>query len=72
VEGMFLGGLGGAAAVVFLWLAFRLFVGDALADSDLLGRASVALPASVAGILVAGGTFVGLAGSLVSLGRSRL
>jgi cell division transport system permease protein len=72
VEGMLLGGLGGLVAVALLWLAFRLFVADALAASDLLGRASVALPASVAGVLTVGGTIVGLAGSLVSLGRSRL
>jgi cell division transport system permease protein len=72
VEGMLLGGLGGLVAVAFLWLAFRLFVADALTASDLLGRASVTLPGSVAGVLVVGGTIVGLAGSLVSLGRSRL
>jgi cell division transport system permease protein len=72
VEGMLLGGLGGLIAVGFLWLAFRLFVSDALAGSDLLGRASVALPASIAMIVVGGGIVVGLAGSLVSLGRSRL
>jgi cell division transport system permease protein len=72
VEGMLLGGLGGLVAVALLWLAFRLFVADALTASDLLGHASAALPASVAGVLIAGGTVVGLAGSLVSLGRSRL
>jgi cell division transport system permease protein len=71
VEGMLLGGLGGTLAVAFLWLAFQFFVRDALAGSDLLGRA-IALPASVAVIVIGGGMIVGLAGSLVSLGRSRL
>ena len=71
-EGMLLGGMGGVAAVGMLWLAFRLFVRDALAASDLLGRASVAVPTTIAVGLVIGGMFVGLVGSLVSLGRSRL
>jgi cell division transport system permease protein len=71
-EGMLLGGLGGVAAVGLLALAFRLFVYDALAASDLLGRASAVLPTSVGVGLVVGGTVVGLIGSLVSLGRSRL
>jgi cell division transport system permease protein len=72
VEGMLLGGMGGIVSVGLLWVAFRLFVRDALAASDLLGKASVSLPTAIAIGLVAGGMLVGLAGSLVSLGRSRL
>ena len=71
-EGMLLGGMGGFVAVGMLWLAFRLFVRDALAASDLLGCAAVAVPTTIAVGLVIGGMFVGLVGSLVSLGRSRL
>jgi cell division transport system permease protein len=71
-EGVLLGGMGGAAAAAFLWLAFRFFVRDALASSDLLGRASASVPEALGLGLVAGGMLVGLVGSLISLGRSRL
>lgn len=71
-EGMLLGGMGGLVALALLALAFQLFVRDALAASDLLGRASVVLPAPVGVGLVAGGMVVGLVGSLISVGRSRL
>jgi cell division transport system permease protein len=72
VEGMLLGGLGGLVSVGLLWLAFRLFVHDALTSSELLGRATVVLPTYVGVTVVVAGTLVGLVGSLVSLGRSRL
>jgi cell division transport system permease protein len=72
VEGMLLGGMGGLVSVGLLWLAFHLFVRDALAASDLLGRATAAVPEPLGIGLVGGGMLVGLVGSLVSLGRSRL
>lgn len=72
VEGMIQGLLGGLAAVGLLWLAFRLLAADALSASDLLGRAVVFLPLSLCLALVAGGVLVGLVGSLVSLGRTRV
>ena len=72
VEGMLLGALGGLVSLGLLALVFRLFVYDALASSDLLGRASAILPTFVGVGLVAGGMFVGIVGSLISLGRSRL
>jgi len=72
VEGMLLGGMGGLVSVGLLWLAFHLFVRDALATSDLLGRATAAVPEPLGIGLVGGGMLVGLVGSLVSLGRSRL
>jgi cell division transport system permease protein len=72
VEGMLLGGLGGLVSVGLLWLAFRFFVAEALSSSDLLGRASVGLPTGIVLLLVLGGMLVGLVGSLISLGRSRL
>ena len=42
------------------------------AASDLLGRAAVVMPTAVGVGLVVGGMLVGLIGSLISLGRSRL
>ena len=72
VEGMLLGGLGGVLSVGLLWLAFRFFVRDVLIRSELLGPAAVTMPPSVAAIVVSSGIVVGLIGSLVSLGRSRL
>jgi hypothetical protein len=72
VEGMIQGGLGGGLALVLLWGIFQMLSRDLLASSDLLGRAAIVLPARLAGLIVAGGMLVGLAGSLVSLGRSKL
>lgn len=72
VEGMLLGGLGGVLSVGLLWLAFRFFVRDLLVRSELLGSVTVVMPPPVAFILIGGGIVVGLVGSLVSLGRSRL
>jgi cell division transport system permease protein len=72
VEGMIQGGLGGLLSVGLLWLAFRVLARDALAASELMGRAVVFLPTPLCLAIVAGGMAVGVAGSLVSLGRLRL
>jgi cell division transport system permease protein len=72
VEGMLQGGLGGLLSVVLLWLAFRVFAVDALAASDLLGRAAIALPSDICFAIVLGGMGVGVIGSLVSLGRTQV
>jgi cell division transport system permease protein len=72
VEGMIQGGLGGLVSVGLLWAAFRVLARDALAASDLLGRAVVFLPRELSLAIVAGGMLVGVVGSLVSLGRTRV
>jgi cell division transport system permease protein len=72
VEGMLQGGMGGALSVGLLWLTFRVFAKDALAASDVLGRAVVFLPAELIVAIVLGGMAVGVVGSLVSLGRSQV
>jgi cell division transport system permease protein len=72
VEGMLQGGVGGALSVGLLWLTFRVFAKDALAASDVLGRAVVFLPAELGIAIVLGGMAVGVVGSLVSLGRSQV
>jgi cell division transport system permease protein len=72
MEGMLQGGLGGLLSVGLLWLAFRVFAAEAVAASDLMGRAAVLLPQRMALLLVAGGMAVGVVGSLVSLGRTRV
>jgi cell division transport system permease protein len=72
LEGMIQGGLGGLVSVVLLWIAFRIFAADALAASDLLGRAVVFLPADLCLLIVVGGMGVGVVGSLISLGRLRV
>ncbi len=72
VEGMIQGGLGGLLAVGLLGLAFRLVARDLAAASDLLGRAAISLPSELGLFLVLGGMTVGVAGSLVSLGRVRV
>ena len=72
VEGMLQGGLGGLLAVGLLWLAFHVLATEAMAASDLMGRAVVLLPRQLGVLLVAGGMGVGIAGSLVSLGRTRV
>jgi cell division transport system permease protein len=72
VEGMLQGGLGGLVSVLLLWLSFRVLAADALAASDLMGRAVVFLPRRLTLLIVVGGMLVGIAGSLVSLGRSRV
>jgi cell division transport system permease protein len=72
VEGMIQGGLGGLLAMGLLWLAVRLLAEDVVAASDLMGRAALALQPELAALLVLGGMMVGVAGSLVSLGRLRV
>src|SRR5438093_5940927 len=72
VEGMLQGALGGAISVGMLWVAFRVAARDALAASDLMGRAVVFLPAGVCLTIVAGGMIVGVVGSLISLGRTQV
>jgi cell division transport system permease protein len=72
VEGMLQGGMGGALSVGLLWLTFRVFAKDALAASDVLGRAVVFLPAELIVAIVLGGMTVGVVGSLLSLGRSQV
>jgi cell division transport system permease protein len=71
-EGMIQGGLGGLLSVALLWLTFRVFAAEALAASDLMGRAAVFLPPTLCLAIVVGGMVVGVIGSLVSLGRSRV
>ncbi len=70
-EGMMHGGLGGATASLLLWAALA-WATRGLATSDLLGRASLGLPAGVAPLLVVGGMAVGVAGSLLSVIRLRV
>ena len=64
--------LRGLVSVALLWGAFRVLARDALAASDLMGRAVVFLPAELCLAIVLGGMAVGIVGSLVSLGRSRV
>jgi cell division transport system permease protein len=72
VEGMIQGALGGAISVAMLWVTFRMLARDAVAASDLLGRAVVFLPAAVCVVIVLGGMAVGVVGSLISLGRTQV
>ena len=72
LEGMIQGGLGGVLALGLPWGIFHALSRDLLATSDLLGRTAIVLPPAMAALIVVGGTLVGLAGSLVSLGRLRL
>lgn len=72
VEGMVQGGLGGLVSVALLWFTFRVVARDAVAASDMLGHTAVFLPASLCVAIVVGGMAVGIIGSLVSLGRSRV
>ncbi len=71
-EGLLLGGIGGIVSVGLLFVAFRVAARDALAASDLLGRAGVTLPVEVCVAVVLGGMLVGVIGSVVSLGRSQV
>lgn len=71
-EGLLLGGLGGALSVALLFVAFRVAARDAMAASDLLGRAGITLPVEVCVAVVLGGMLVGVVGSVVSLGRSQV
>jgi len=67
-EGVIQGGLGGLLASLLLWSALA-WLSRNLATSDLLPHATLALSPVIAGLLVAGGMAVGLAGSLMSLSR---
>ncbi len=55
-----------------LALALRLLARDLATASEVLGRASIGLPAGLGPVLVVGGMLVGVAGSLISLGRLRV
>jgi cell division transport system permease protein len=72
VEGMIQGGLGGFVSYGLLMAALRLLARDLATASEVLGRASIALPSGLGLALVAGGMVVGVAGSLISLGRLRV
>jgi cell division transport system permease protein len=72
VEGLLQGGIGGLLASGILVLALRVVARDAAAASELLGRTALTAPPLLLGALVAGGMAVGVAGSLMSLGRLRL
>jgi cell division transport system permease protein len=72
VEGMLQGALGGVLSVGMLWIAFRMLARDAIAASDLLGRAVVFLSPELCVLIVLGGMAVGVVGSLISLGRTRV
>ena len=72
VEGMLQGGLGGLVAIGLLWVAFHTLVRDALAGSDLLGRAVVFLPPDLCASIVVGGMLVGIVGGYLSLRRATL
>jgi cell division transport system permease protein len=72
VEGMLQGGLGGLLALGLLTLGVRLLSRDAATASELLGRAAIGISPALATGLVVGGMVVGIAGSLMSLGRLKL
>ena len=72
VEGMLQGGLGGLTSIGLLWLAFRFLARDAVSASDILGRAVIFLPVTLCLAIVIGGMVVGIIGSLISLGRTRV
>jgi cell division transport system permease protein len=72
MEGMIQGGLGGLASFGLLVVALRLGARDLATASEVLGRASITLPPGLGPVLVAGGMVVGVAGSLISLGRLRV
>jgi cell division transport system permease protein len=72
VEGMLQGALGGLVAAVLLGLSGRLFARDAAAASELLGRSLIAVEPALALALVGVGMVLGVAGSLLSIGRLKL
>jgi cell division transport system permease protein len=72
VEGMLQGGLGGALSVLLLWGAWRFLLPGALAGSELVGGTVQFLPARVTAAIVLGGMLVGVVGSLVSIGRTKV
>jgi cell division transport system permease protein len=72
MEGMIQGGLGGLLSLGLLAGALRFLARDLATASEILGRASITMPSGIAPLLVVGGMAVGVAGSLVSLGRLRV
>jgi cell division transport system permease protein len=72
MEGMIQGGLGGLLSLALLAGALRFLARDLATASEILGRASITMPSGIAPLLVVGGMAVGVAGSLVSLGRLRV
>jgi cell division transport system permease protein len=72
VEGMLQGGLGGLLALGLLAIGVRFLARDAAAASELVGRTLITVSPTLAAGLVLGGMAVGIAGSLMSLGRLRL
>jgi cell division transport system permease protein len=72
MEGMLQGGLGGLVSFGLLVATLRFLAKDLATASEVLGRASISLPAGLGLALVVGGMAVGVAGSLISLGRLRV
>jgi cell division transport system permease protein len=72
VEGMLQGGLGGLLAVGLLWAAVGYVERNVIGGSSFLPPGALLLPRELALFLVAGGMLVGILGSLLSLGRSRV
>jgi cell division protein FtsX len=72
VEGMIQGGLGGAIAVALLGAVAQVVAREATVVTELLGRTAVVVPTWLNLAIVSGGMWVGVVGSLVSLGRSKV
>jgi cell division transport system permease protein len=72
VEGLIQGGLGGLLAVGMLWAALRWVERDILAGSTLVSPGSLHVTSDLVLLLVVGGMGVGLLGSVLSLGRSKV
>ena len=72
VEGMIQGGLGGALAVALLGTVAHVVGKEATVVTELLGRTAVLVPTWLNLAIVSGGMTVGVIGSLVSLGRSKV
>ena len=72
VEGMIQGGLGGALAVALLSAVAQLVTREASMATEFLGPTAVLVPTWLNLAIVAGGMTVGVVGSLVSLGRSKV
>jgi cell division transport system permease protein len=72
VEGMIQGGLGGLLAALLLGFALRVLAADTSAAAELMGRVEVVVSGQLIFTLIAGGMAVGIAGSIVSLGRNRV
>lgn len=72
VEGMIQGCLGGALAVALLGAVAHVVGKEATVVTELLGRTAVLVPTWLNLAIVSGGMTVGVIGSLVSLGRSKV